>query len=131
MQGISFAKFRRWSVLSLLNLCLVSVLGVLLRYKIAFPLPLINYNFLLQAHSHFAFSGWLSTAIFTALVYILAQSGFPVGKTYIFQFRLAQTASFGMLLSFPLEGYGALSVFFSSLFILFSCWFALQFWKDV
>src|ERR1700676_4742613 len=100
MKGISFAKFRHWSVLCLLNLCLVSVLGVLLRYKIAFPLPVINYNFLLQAHSHFAFSGWVSTAIFTALVYVLSQSGFPVGQTYIFQFRLAQTASFGMLLSF-------------------------------
>ena len=130
MKGISFAKFRHWSVLCLLNLCLVSVLGVLLRYKIAFPLPVINYNFLLQAHSHFAFSGWVSTAIFTALVYVLSQSGFPVGQTYIFQFRLAQTASFGMLLSFSFEGYGPFSIFFSMSFILFSWWFALRYWKD-
>jgi hypothetical protein len=130
MQGTSFERFRRWSVLTLLNLVLVSILGVLLRYKIAFPLQAINYNFLLQAHSHFAFSGWISTAIFTALVYLLFQSGYPVGKIYTFQFRLAQTASFGMLLTFPFEGYGPLSIFFSMLFIVFSWWFALQYWKD-
>lgn len=131
MQGTSFAKFQRWSVLSLLNFCLVTVLGVLLRYKIAFSLPAINYNFLLEAHFHFAFSGWITTAVFTALLYILAQSGYPVGKKYTYQFRLAQTASFGMLLSFSLEGYGLLSMFFSMLFILFSWWFSFQYWKDV
>jgi hypothetical protein len=130
MQGTSFAKFQRWSALSLLNFSLVAVLGVILRYKIAFSLPAINYNFLLEAHSHFAFSGWLSTAIFTALVYILSQSGYPIGKIYTFQFRLAQTASFGMLLSFSFEGYGFLSIFFSMLFILFSWCFAFQYWKD-
>ena len=130
MQGLSFEKFRRWSVLSLLNLVLVSILGLLLRYKIAFPLKAINYNFLLEAHSHFAFSGWLSTAIFTALVYILSQSGYPVGKIYSILFRLAQTASFGMLLSFAFEGYGLLSIFFSLLFIVFSWWFAIRYWND-
>jgi hypothetical protein len=131
MQGTCFSKFQRWSALSLLNLCLVAVLGVLLRYKIAFSLPSINYNFLLEAHFNFAFSGWISTAIFTALVYILAQSGYSVGKIYTYQFRLAQTASFGMLLSISLEGYELLSLFFSMLFILFSWWFAFQYWKDV
>ncbi|HMC86925.1 MAG TPA: hypothetical protein VKI61_15465, partial [Chitinophagaceae bacterium] len=131
MQGTSFAKFQRWTALSLLNFCLVAVLGVVLRYKIAFSLPVLNYNFILEAHSHFAFSGWISTAVFTALVYMLSKSWYPVGKIYTFQFRLAQTASFGMLLSFSFEGYGLLSIFFSMLFILFSWWFALQYWKDV
>jgi hypothetical protein len=130
MQGTSFAKFRRWAALSLLNFCIVAVLGVVLRYKIAFSLPAINYNFILEAHSHFAFSGWISTAVFTALVYVLSKSEYPVGNIYTFQFRLAQTASYGMLLSFSIEGYGLLSLFFSILFILFSWWFALQYWKD-
>jgi hypothetical protein len=131
MQGTSVAKFQRWAVLSLLNFCLVAVLGVLLRYKIAFSLPMMNYNFILEAHSHFAFSGWISTAIFTSMVYMLSDSGYPIGKSYTFQFRMAQTASFGMLLSFSFEGYGRLSIFFSMLFILFSWWFALQYWKDL
>ena len=131
MQGPSFPKFRRWSVLSLINLVLVSALGILLRYKMAFPLRAINYSFLLQAHSHFAFSGWISTAVFTALVYILSRSGYPIGKAYRFQFLLAQTASFGMLLSCLFEGYGRVSISFSILFIAFSWWFAWQYSKDV
>src|SRR5450755_1346219 len=130
MQGIGLSKFRRWSALCLLNFCLVAVLGVILRFKIAFSLPAFNYNFLLEAHSHFAFSGWISTVIFTALTYILFQSGYPIGKVYTFQFRMAQVASFGMLLSFSIGGYGPLSIFFSVLFILFSWWFTLQYWKD-
>jgi hypothetical protein len=130
MHGISFEKFQRWSALCLLNFSLVAILGMILRFKIAFSLPAINYNFLLEAHSHFAFCGWISTVIFTALTYILFQSGYPVTKVYTFQFRLAQTSSFGMLLSFSFEGYGTLSIFFSVLFILFSWWFALQYWVD-
>src|SRR5450432_1054988 len=103
MHGISFKKFQRWSALCLLNFSLVAILGMILRFKIAFSLPAINYNFLLEAHSHFAFCGWISTVIFTALTYILFQSGYPVTKVYTFQFRLAQTSSFGMLLSFSFE----------------------------
>jgi len=131
MQGTSFATFQRWTTYCLVNFCIVAVLGVLLRYKIAFSLPMMNYNFILEAHSHFAFSGWISTAVFTTLVYMLSKSGYPLGRMYTLQFRLAQTASFGMLLSFSFEGYGFLSMFFSMVFILFSWWFALQYWKDV
>lgn len=131
MIGTEFEKFRRWSVLSLLNLVLVSLLGILLRYKIALPLPGLNYKFLLHAHSHFAFAGWISTALFTALLYLLSRSGGRVNKTYSYQFWLLQTASFGMLLSFPFEGYGPVSIFFSVLSIIFSWWFTWQYWKDI
>jgi hypothetical protein len=131
MQGTEFEKFRRWSVLSLLNLVLVSTLGILLRCKIALPLPGLNYKFLLNAHSHFAFAGWISTALFTALLYLLSRSGGRVRKTYSYQFWLSQIASFGMLLSFPFEGYGPVSIFFSALSIIFSWWFTWQYWKDI
>ena len=65
---------KRWATLSLLNFVLVSLVGILLRYKIAFSLPLINYKYLLNAHSHFAFAGWVSMAIFTAFVYMLSET---------------------------------------------------------
>jgi len=129
--GTDFEKFRRWSILSLLNLLFVSLLGVLLRYKIVLPLPGVNYKFLLHAHSHFAFSGWISTALFTALLYILFRSGGRVGKIYTYLFWLAQIASFGMLLSFPFQGYGPVSIFFSVLSIFFSWGFTWQYVKDM
>lgn len=131
MDAIPLTKFRRWTLLCLVNFCIVAFLGMILRYKIAFYLPLINYNFLLEAHSHFAFCGWISLTIFTALTYILFQSGYPLTKVYALQFRLAQISGFGMLLSFSMRGNGPLSIFFSILFVLFSGWFACQYWIDV
>jgi hypothetical protein len=122
---------KHWALLSLLNFVLVSLLGVLLRYKIAFPLPGVNYKYLLNAHSHFAFAGWVSMAIFTAFVYMLSEETGTISSRYRYQFNLAQIANFGMLLSFPFEGYAAISIGFSCLFILFSYWFAWQYWKDL
>src|SRR5215472_7475975 len=46
-------------------------------------------------------------------------------------FRLSQVSSFGMLASFTWEGYAAISILFSSVSILFSYWFAFQYWRDL
>ena len=131
MVKTSFQQCKWWGTQSLLNLVIVSFLGVLLRYKISFSLPLVNYKYLLHAHSHFAFSGWVSMALFTAFVYMLSGQKGSVKKTYGYQFILAQIANFGMLISFPFQGYGAVSMSFSTLFIVFSYWFAWQYWKDL
>jgi len=122
---------KNWALLSLLNFVLVSLLGVLLRYKIAFSLPQVNYRYLLNAHSHFAFAGWVSMAIFTAFVYMLSEMNGVIGNTYRYQFRLGQIANFGMLISFIVQGYAAVSISFSVLSIIFSYWFAWQFGRDL
>jgi hypothetical protein len=131
MKGPSFQRLMRWATLSLLNFVIVSLAGVILRYKIAFSLPWVNYEHLLNAHSHFAFAGWISMALFTAFVYMLAENRASIKKGYLYQFYLAQIANFGMLLSFLFEGYGTLSISFSILSILFSYWFTWQYWKDL
>src|ERR1700681_3055010 len=100
MKETSFQTIKRWATLSLLNFVIVSFASVLRRYKIAFRLPLINYEYLLNAHSHFAFAGWISMALFTAFVYILPENRATVKKSYQYQFNLAQIANFGMLFSF-------------------------------
>ena len=123
--------FRNWAGLCLLNLLIVATLGVLLRYKGAFYMPFFNYEYLLNAHSHFAFSGWVTTALFTALVYFLYRTGVAVSPFYRWMFRLNQLSSFGMLVSFAWEGYAAVSISFSTLSILFSYWFAIQYWRDL
>jgi hypothetical protein len=131
MKETNFQKFKRWTTLSLLNFVIISLAGVLLRYKIAFRLPLINYEYLLNAHSHFAFAGWISTALFTAFVYVLTENRATIKKSYLYLFNLSQIANFGMLFSFLLEGYGTVSISFSILSIIFSYWFAWQYWKDL
>lgn len=123
-------KLGTWSRWCLLNLVLVAVLGSVLRYKSLWPLPAVNYKFLLNAHSHFAFNGWITTALFTALLYVQTRAGRPLRKVYTYQFWFNQVASFGMLASFTIQGYEGIAIFFSSLSIVFYAWFAYTFGKD-
>jgi hypothetical protein len=124
-------RLKRWALLSLINLFIVSILGVMLRWKAAFSMPLVNYKYLLNAHSHFAFSGWVTTVLFVSLLYIYIRSGGRWSKVYSWQFWLNQVSSFGMLFSFIWQGYGPVSIFFSALSVVFSYWFAFQYWKDI
>ncbi len=62
-----------WLRLSVFNFFLVSVLGVLMRYKIAFSLPQLDQKHLQQAHSHFAFYGWISLAVYVLIVLTLKE----------------------------------------------------------
>jgi hypothetical protein len=121
-----FDTIKKWTYWSLVNLLIVAVLGVTLRYKGAFSLPVLDYKYLLHAHSHFAFSGWVTTILFTCFVYLI-----PFRKTYVYQFWLNQVASFGMLISFAIQGYGPVSIAFSALSVVFSYWFAFSYLKDI
>src|SRR5690242_20438517 len=118
----SLPQLRRWVIYAAINLFIVSVLGVALRYKATFAFPVLDYKYLLNAHSHFAFSGWITTALFAALLYILTASGVRLSPVYRYQFWLNQLSSFGMLVSFTCQGYGTVSIIFSSLSVLFSYW---------
>lgn len=117
---------RKWTSLSVINLLIVACLGVVLRYKGAFYMPVLDYKHLLHAHSHFAFSGWVTTILFTAFVYLI-----PFRKVYQYQFWLNQLASFGMLISFTIQGYGVVSIAFSTLSVVFTYWFAFTYLKDI
>ncbi|HEV2483028.1 MAG TPA: hypothetical protein VGS79_25360 [Puia sp.] len=123
-------SLRRWVIYAGINLLVVSVLGALLRYKGVFGLPVVDYNYLLHAHSHFAFSGWVTTALFAGLLNILDASGVRLSRVYRYQFWLNQLSSFGMLVSFIIQGYGPVSIVFSSLSVVFSYWFAFCYWRD-
>src|SRR5580765_736099 len=95
----------KWLDLSILNLCVVAMLGLVLRSKIVFALPFINYNHLLEAHSHFSFGGWITLTIMVLFIYELL----PVesNKRLAYQFLLGGIAisSWGMLISFLVMGY--------------------------
>jgi hypothetical protein len=124
-------RLRRWTIYATVNLFIVSVLGVILRYKQSFALPILDYKYLLNAHSHFAFSGWITTALFTALLYILTTSGVRLSSVYRYQFWLNQLSSFGMLVSFTCQGYGPVSIVFSAMSVAFSYWFAIKYARDM
>lgn len=125
-------KIKFWLKISLLNLCIVAALGVLMRYKIGFEFPYLDQKHLQHSHSHFAFAGWLSHTLMALMVYFL--------KTKITDFKgnkyksiiIANLiCSYGMLVSFIIEGYGLVSIILSTASIFVSYVFAYRFMKDL
>ena len=121
-----------WLKISLLNLCIVAALGVLMRYKIGFEFPYLDQKHLQHSHSHFAFSGWLGHTLMVLMVYFLQTkiTNFN-GNKYknIIIFNLI--CSYGMLVSFIIEGYGLVSIILSTASILVSYVFGYRFIKDL
>lgn len=122
----------KWLKVSFLNLFLVSVLGFILRYKITFSLPFVDQKNLLHSHSHFAFAGWVTQTLMLLLVYYLSVR---LGEQVFARYRLLLYAnlltSYGMLVSFILQGYAFYSICFSTLSIIVFCFFSIYFWKDL
>ena len=122
----------RWLTISFLNLLLVAALGFILRYKIAFYLPWIEQKYLLHSHSHFAFSGWITQTLMVLLVHsLIKKNGEGVIKKYRWLLYANLIASYGMMISFILQGYAFLSISFSTLSIFISFFFASYYWKDL
>ena len=120
-----------WIGLCLINLCIVGFFGFLLRSKILFPIPFLNYRYMLSAHSHFAFGGWAGLSLFTLLIFDLLPTALNRKRTYLWILGGIEISSLGMALLFPFQGYTPFSVFFSSLYILVSFVFAWVFLRDL
>lgn len=121
----------RWLKISLANLAIVALLGTILRTKILFSLPWIDFKNLLHAHSHFAFGGWITLCLFTLMVYeILPFRLYRKVKYKILLSGIFLSAA-GMLFSFPFQGYGFYAIAFSTLFIFFTYGFSWIFVKDL
>ena len=116
-----------WAKRAFFNFTLLALAGLLLRYKILFPVPFIDHKHLLHAHSHFAFSGWVSLALFISIIHVLKPNE-QQQKKFNRVLWTQQISSFGMLFTFPFMGYAAPSIFFSTLSILVSFWFAAVTW---
>lgn len=123
---------RKWLQFSFVNLLLVATLGVVLRYKILFSLPFVDQKHLLHAHSHFAFAGWVTHTLMVLMVqYLSNQSPGLVFRKYRLLLIANLITAYGMLLSFPVQGYGPLSITFSTLSIFVSYAFAIQYSNDL
>src|SRR5690606_3864612 len=123
----------QWMRLALLNLLLVSILGFLMRLKMILPLPALNQKFLLHAHSHFAFSGWVTHALMVLTAYLIIQGQQRPILSFRYQgiLLLNLIAGYGMLLGFLIQGYDTVSIFFSSLGVVASYIFAWVGWRDM
>ncbi|HSC54887.1 MAG TPA: hypothetical protein VLC98_14740 [Phnomibacter sp.] len=121
----------KWLRIGLLNLVIVALYGLLMRYKIAFDFPFFQQKHLLHAHSHFAFSGWISHFLYSGIAglvfpYISKQRK----RQYNWLIALNLLSAFGMLVSFTAQGYKMVSISFSTFSIVIAIFFAIFFVTD-
>jgi hypothetical protein len=122
-------RFRSFYGIALFNLFLVAAIGTLLRYKMVASLPWVNHKFFLHGHSHFAFAGWISLVLMTAITQKISSENPALDKPLRNTLRAHLVAAYGMLLTFPVGGYAPLSILFSTLSILISYFFVWKVWK--
>jgi len=102
-------------------------MGLMLRYFYVNPIA-INYRFLTHAHSHVAMLGWAYLVLYCFFVHYFV----PEQKSvYSKLFWLTQIAVIGMMISFPIQGYAAISISFSTLHIFCSYYFVYRIWNDL
>jgi hypothetical protein len=127
-----FWNTKFWLKISLLNLCIVAALGVLMRYKIGFEFPYLDQKHLQHSHSHFAFAGWLGHTLMVLMVYFLQTKIVDFKSNKYKAIIIANLiCSYGMLVSFIIEGYGLVSIVLSTASILVSYVFGYRFIKDL
>ncbi|MBS1743135.1 MAG: hypothetical protein JST81_08880 [Bacteroidetes bacterium] len=123
---------KRNTSIALANLLIVAGIGVVMRYKIAYSLPIVDQKNLLHGHSHFAFAGWISHALMLLLIqYLAGKKGNQVFKKYRWVLTANLITAYGMLISFPIQGYGLYAILFSTLSIFVSYAFCIMYWKDL
>lgn len=123
---------RRWIQVAIINFCIVALAGIILRYKINFPLPFIDQKYLLHAHSHFAFTGWVTLVLMALMVNYLQQQNIITSyKKYYWTLLVNCISAFGMLFSFVAQGYAFYSIAFSTLSIFVSYVFIFYYWRDL
>lgn len=104
-----------------------AVLGALLRLVPLVPMDLVVYGYVLHAHSHVAFLGWVFNAFFVVALRHFIPADRACGYTRLWW--ILQIAVLGMLASFPAQGYGAVSIAFSTLHMAASAVFAWKLWR--
>ncbi|REE16889.1 hypothetical protein DFQ09_105101 [Winogradskyella pacifica] len=114
-------------VICLINFLVAALMGLALRFSFLESIG-INYRFLTHAHSHVAMLGWVYLMLFTLFVHY-----FIPNEPKIFNrlFWLTELAVVGMMISFPIQGYAALSITFSTLHIFCSYYFVYLIWKHL
>lgn len=106
---------RLYFLLAMAHLLIAALIGVLIRWHFLYTIPHFNYSHWIHAHSHIAFLGWVFLGLMAFINYYYERSGnFPVGKFKILAGWIL-AVNLGMLISFPIQGYGPVSIFFSAI----------------
>ena len=119
--------FFRAFQLSLVYFIIAGLMGLLLRLAFITDLPaIIQYKYVLHAHSHVAIMGW----IYNGLTILIMKYFNLRKKVFRKLFWLIQISVVGMMMSFPVQGYGMVSIFFTTMHMLVSYAFIYYTFKE-
>lgn len=122
---------KKWLQAAIINFLIAASIGALLRFAFVMEVPGIKYKNFLHAHSHIAMLGWVYMALYALLIHYFLPTEKQERVIYQRLFWLTQLSVLGMAISFPIQGYGAVSISFSTLHILCSYGFVRLFWRDM
>jgi hypothetical protein len=121
---------KSWVYIAFINFLIAALLGLVLRGAFVWDFG-FDYKNLLHTHSHIATLGWVYLILYALLVDCFVPSEKRKSPIYNRLFWVTQIAVLGMLFSFPFQGYGAVSITFSSMHIFASYYFARLLWRDM
>lgn len=98
---------RSWFIVALGFFAIAALISTALRLIYVVDLPWLVFKPWLHAHSHVAMLGWLFPSMLLALL-CQDERGYPRG--FLVWMAISQLFVLGMLLSFPMQGYGAASI---------------------
>lgn len=110
----------------LINFLVAALMGLALRYVYVSPFP-IDFRYVTHAHSHVAMLGWVYLMLYVMIVHHFIPDKKPIFNCL---FWITEIAVVGMMISFPIQGYAAISISFSTLHIFCSYYFVRLIWKN-
>ncbi len=120
--------FRGWFDVALYNLVLAAFAGAILRLLFLTELPGLSFRPVLHAHSHMALTGWGYIGLSALLMHFFGRE-FPRQRLFHRLLLGHQVSVLGMFATFPIYGYKAIPIFFSTIHLVLSYIFAYFFLK--
>lgn len=103
-----------------------------MRYKIVFELPFIDQKNLQNAHSHFAFAGWVTQAIMFLILEIFRKDLLPERLKFYYRiFFFNCIICYALIFSFLINGYGVYSIVVSTLQMITTLYFFFKSIADI
>lgn len=122
---------RKWFNIVLGNFLVAAIMGATLRYAFVEEISWLKFRYFLHGHSHLAMLGWVYLALFILLLRNFLDSESRQRSKYAWLFWATQVSVIGMTIAFPIQGYAAVSIAFSTAHILLSYLFAYHFLRDL
>jgi len=119
-----------WFRIPFIFFFIAACIGLLLRWHFVSPMDWLQFPYWLHAHSHIMFLGWIFNTLFLAYVSNYSLSKRRYGTLFI----IIQVLLGGMLISFPLQGYGVVSIILSfshTVLVGVFCWWIFRDFRKI